>query len=66
MTYFTRSRPAVGRPGLLLTAYLVTGAIIAGTHHYFVNVSTAQEIVSAVLAVVLWPLLLVGIGLHVH
>ena len=52
--------------GLLTIAYLVIGAIVAGTHHYFVHVGTAESIVSAVLAVLLWPLLLLGVNLHVH
>jgi len=40
--------------------------VIAATHHYFTNVNTLKEIVSAILAVLLWPLLLIGISLHVH
>jgi hypothetical protein len=55
-----------GGPSLLTIAYLVIGAIVAGTHHYFVHVSTLETIVSAVLAVLLWPLLLLGVNLHVH
>jgi hypothetical protein len=35
-------------------------------HNYFMDVNTGKEIVSAVLAVLLWPLLLIGINLHVH
>ena len=53
-------------PGLLATIYLIVGAVIAATHDYFVNVNTGNEILSAVLAVVLWPLLLLGIDLHVR
>jgi hypothetical protein len=55
-----------GGSSLLTIAYLVIGAIVAGTHYYFVHVSSLQTIVSAVLAVVLWPLLLLGVNLHVH
>ena len=46
--------------------YLVVGAIVAGTHNYFAHVSTLETVVSAVLAVLLWPLLLLGVNLHVH
>ena len=53
-------------PSLLTTIYLIVGVVVAATHHYFVNVDTIKEIVSAILAVVLWPLLLIGINLHVH
>jgi hypothetical protein len=55
-----------GGSGLLTIAYVVIGAIVAGTHHYFVHVGTVESIVSAVLAVLLWPLLLLGVDLHVH
>jgi len=67
MAYFTRTRDTVWYgPGLLGTIYLISGVVVAATHDYFVNVDTVKEIVSAVLAVVLWPLLLVGISLHIH
>jgi len=67
MAYFTRTRDAVwGGPSLLTTLYLLVGVIVAASHHYFQNVDTLKEIVSAILAVVLWPLLLLGINLHVH
>ena len=52
--------------GLLGTAYLVAGAIIAATHHYYAHVHTARQIGSAVLAVLLWPLLFLGIDLHIR
>jgi len=46
--------------------YLLVGVIVAATHNYFQNVDTIKEVVSAILAVVLWPLLFLGISLHVH
>jgi ABC-type anion transport system duplicated permease subunit len=46
--------------------YLVVGAIVAATHNYFENIDTLKQFLSAVLAVVLWPLILIGINLHVH
>jgi hypothetical protein len=46
--------------------YLVAGAIVAATHHYFTHLHTVQQFGSAVLAVVLWPLILLGINLHIH
>ena len=55
-----------GGSGLLTIAYVVIGAIVAGTHNYFVHIGTLESIVSAVLAVLLWPLLLLGVDLHVH
>jgi hypothetical protein len=34
---------------------LVVGAVLASSHHYFEHASTLKPILSALLAVVLWP-----------
>jgi hypothetical protein len=49
---------------ILLVAYVVVGVVVASSHHYFVHLSGAKPILSAVLAVVLWPLVLLGVNLH--
>jgi hypothetical protein len=64
--YARTAAPARPRIGFLGIVYLVVGLIVAATHHYFTNLHTIKQVVSAVLAVVLWPLLLVGINLHIH
>ncbi|HZT92713.1 MAG TPA: hypothetical protein VFA05_11800 [Gaiellaceae bacterium] len=46
--------------------YLVAGGIVAATHHYWQHLHTFKTIVSAVLATILWPLILLGVNLHVH
>ena len=46
--------------------YLIIGGIVAATHHYWSNLHHLKPIVSAVLATLLWPLLLVGVNLHMH
>jgi hypothetical protein len=46
--------------------YLIVGAVVAATHNYFENIDTLKRLLSAVLAVILWPLILLGIDLHVH
>ena len=46
--------------------YVLVGVVVAATHDYFQNVDTIKEVVSAILAVVLWPLIFLGINLHVH
>jgi hypothetical protein len=46
--------------------YLIAGGIVAATHNYWSNLHTLKAIASAVLGTLLWPLLLVGINLHVH
>jgi hypothetical protein len=38
---------------------------VANSHHYFVHLNGIKPIVSAVLAVLLWPLILLGISLHI-
>lgn len=46
--------------------YLAAGAFFAYTHHYFEHLSGWHGIVSLVLAILLWPLLFLGIDLHVR
>jgi hypothetical protein len=46
--------------------WLIVGVLLAASHHYLQHLDTVKQIVSAALAVALWPLLLLGINLHVH
>jgi hypothetical protein len=50
---------------VLLVVYLVIGVIVANSHHYFAHMNGVKPVASAVLAVVLWPLLLLGVRLHI-
>jgi hypothetical protein len=50
----------------LVVLYLVAGGIVAATHHYWDNLHSVRLVGSAVLATLLWPLLLVGIDLHIR
>ena len=54
--------------GLLWIAalYLIAGGIVAATHHYWAHLHTLRAWGSALLATVLWPLILLGINLHIH
>jgi hypothetical protein len=54
------------RSGIGTVVYLIVGVIIASTHHYLTHVSALKPIVSALLAIILWPLLLLGINLHIR
>ena len=54
------------RSGIVSLVYVVVGVVVASSHHYFTHISTLKPLLSAVLAVVLWPLLLVGINLHIR
>ena len=49
---------------VLFVVYIVIGVVVAAGHHYFEDFDALKPIVSAVLAVLLWPLVLFGINLH--
>jgi hypothetical protein len=51
---------------LLALIYVIVGVAIAASHHYFRNLDALKPIISAVLAVILWPLVLFGVNLHIH
>lgn len=50
---------------ILIIVYLVIGVVVANSHHYFTNLDSLTSVLSALLAVVLWPLVLFGISLHI-
>jgi hypothetical protein len=50
---------------LALAAYAVLGLLVANSHHYFAHIGGIKPDVSAVLAVLLWPLLLIGVNVHI-
>jgi hypothetical protein len=64
--YAARAMPAAPRMNLLLVVYLVAGAIVAASHHYYAHLQSVKQYGSAALAILLWPLLLLGINLHIH
>jgi hypothetical protein len=45
--------------------WLVIGLIVAATHHFFDHIGTIGAILSAILAVLLWPLILLGIKITI-
>ena len=49
---------------LFSLAYLIIGLVVAGSHHYFEHLDSMRPIASAVLAILLWPLVLFGVSLH--
>ena len=54
------------RSRILLLLYIGVGIAIAWSHHYFRHLGTWRLILSALLAILLWPLVLLGINLHIH
>jgi hypothetical protein len=56
----------VFRSQFLAVVWLIVGIIVAATHEYFERLGTVRLLLSAVLAVLLWPLVLLGIDLHIR
>lgn len=54
------------RLSLTSIVWLIVGILLASSHNYLNHVNAIRPIVSALLAIFLWPLLLLGINLHVH
>ena len=50
---------------LLTIIYLVIGVFVAADHKYFKNVDDVEAVISAILAIVLWPLVLLDVNLHI-
>jgi sulfite exporter TauE/SafE len=51
---------------LITIAYLIVGLIVAANENYLRNLDTVRRVISAVLAIVLWPLVLLGVDLHIR
>ena len=51
---------------ILIIVWVVIGFIVAATNDYLDNLETWRRILSALLAVLLWPLVLLGIDLHIR
>ena len=44
----------------MFVVWVVIGVIVATSHHYFSDLKTLGSFVSALLAILLWPLILLG------
>ena len=66
MRYATVSSVPQTNLSLLWVIYLVAGGIVSATHHYWQHLHAIKPVASAILATLLWPLLLLGINLHIH
>lgn len=54
------------RSRLLVLVWVIVGVAVAAQKHYLENFNSWRPILSAILAIALWPLLLLGINLHIH
>lgn len=52
-----------GGTGILGTVYMVIGILVALAYNYFDHLTTLGRLLTALLAVLLWPLLLLGVHL---
>ena len=51
--------------GIGTVIYVVIGAFVAAANNYFSHVSTIEGVASAVIAILLWPLVLIGIDIRI-
>jgi ABC-type nitrate/sulfonate/bicarbonate transport system permease component len=51
-------------PRLATIAYVVLGVIVASQHSYYASLDSFSQVLSAVVATALWPLVLLGASLH--
>jgi len=58
-----RFRPRVG---LLPLVWIVVGVVVAAIDDYFESLSTIGKILTAIAAVLLWPLLLFGFDIRIQ
>jgi hypothetical protein len=56
---------AFGGGRLLPIIYIVVGAFVAAAHHYFSHTHQLTGVIDAILAIVLWPLVLLGVHINV-
>ena len=54
------------RIGIIGIVYLIIGLVVAANHHYLRHLDTWRLLVSGLLAILLWPLVLLGVDLHIH
>ena len=53
------------RMWLVIIAYVVIGVIVATSHHDFPHLDGLKQLTSALFAVLLWPLVLIGVNLRI-
>lgn len=54
----------MGRSSIGSIIYIIVGVVVASNQGYLGHLGSLAEIVSALLAIVLWPLALLGISLR--
>lgn len=69
MRYPTYDRPSYAPAygaGIAVAIYFVLGVLVAVANDYFDHLTTFGRLISALLAVLLWPLLLFGLDIRIR
>jgi hypothetical protein len=53
------------RPSIVTIVWVVVGVIVAAGQDYFDSLNTAGRVLTAIAAVILWPLLLFGFDIRI-
>jgi hypothetical protein len=51
-------------PRLATVAYVIIGVVVASQHSYYASLGRLSQVLSAVVATALWPLVVLGASLH--
>ncbi|MDX6689013.1 MAG: hypothetical protein QOG15_470 [Solirubrobacteraceae bacterium] len=51
--------------GLFTIVYVVIGAFVAAANHYYRHLDDLGHVASAVIAILAWPLVLIGIDIRI-
>jgi hypothetical protein len=54
-----------GRVSLLTIVWIVVGVVVAAANDYFDSLETAGRVLTAIAAILLWPLLLFGFDIRI-
>lgn len=54
-----------GGPSIFTIIYVAIGVFLAADRNYFKNVEDVEDVISFILAVLLWPLLLFDVDLRI-
>jgi hypothetical protein len=53
-------------PSLFTILWIVVGVIVAADHKYLKNINDVEAVLSAILAILLWPLVLLDVNLRIN
>jgi hypothetical protein len=53
-------------PSLLTIIYVIVGIVVAAENDYLKNIDDIEAVISLLLAIVLWPLVLLDVNLHIN